>query len=257
MTDNKNKRPLILISNDDGFEAKGINELIQAVMPLGDLVVVAPDGPRSGMSSAITSIKPLQIKLLEDKPGLTIYSCTGTPVDCVKLGINQILDRKPDLVVTGINHGSNASICVLYSGTMGAAIEGCIFGIPSIGFSLTDYQQDADFRNAAHYASLISEKMLNEGLPTGICLNVNVPDVENIKGIKICSQTKGQWIKEFYTTEENDETQYWLTGEFDNFEPDNANSDEWALANGYVSVVPTKIDMTSYETINRFKHWEN
>ncbi len=245
-----------MISNDDGFDAKGINELTKAIMPLGDVVVVAPDGPRSGMSSAITSIKPLQIKPLEDKPGLKIYSCTGTPVDCVKLGINEILERKPDLVVTGINHGSNASICVLYSGTMGAAIEGCIFGIPSIGFSLTDHHPDADFSNTTHYAALISKKILMEGLPQGVCLNVNVPNVKNINGIKICTQTEGQWIKEFYTTEEKGETQYWLTGDFDNFEPNNTESDEWALANGYVSVVPTKIDMTSHETIEKLKHWE-
>ncbi len=256
MINGKEKRPLILISNDDGFQAKGINELINAIIPLGDVVVIAPDGPRSGMSSAITSLKPLIIKLLEDKPGLKIYSCTGTPVDCVKLGINEILDRKPDLVVTGINHGSNASICILYSGTMGAALEGCIFGIPSIGFSLTDHHQDADFSNAAHYAAIISKKILKEGLPQGICLNVNVPNAEIIKGIKICKQTDGQWIKEFYTTEENGETQYWLTGEFENFEADNIDSDEWALANGYVSVVPTKIDMTSYEMIDKMKHWE-
>ncbi len=256
MINGKEREPLILISNDDGFEAKGINELIKAVTPLGDVVVVAPDGPRSGMSSAITSIEPLKIKLLENKPGLKIYSCSGTPVDCIKLGINQLLDRKPDLVVTGINHGSNASICVLYSGTMGAAIEGCIFGIPSIGFSLTDHAQDADFSSATHYAALISKKILAEGLPSGVCLNVNIPNVESINGIKICTQTKGQWIKEFYTTEKNGEKQYWLTGEFDNFEPDNTESDEWALANGYVSVVPTKIDMTSHEMLNKLKHWE-
>jgi 5'-nucleotidase len=247
---------LILISNDDGFDAKGIKELTKAVAPLGDIVVIAPDGPRSGMSSAITSIQPIQIKLLEEKPGLKIYSCTGTPVDCVKLGINQILDKKPDLIVTGINHGSNASICVLYSGTMGAAIEGCIFGIPSIGFSLTDYHPDADFKNAAHYANLVSKKILKEGLPRGICLNVNVPNTDNVKGIRICNQTEGQWIKEFYTTEENGELQYWLTGEFDNFEPDNQDSDEWALANGYVSVVPTQIDMTAHKMIDKLKHWE-
>ncbi|MDR1370565.1 MAG: 5'/3'-nucleotidase SurE [Dysgonamonadaceae bacterium] len=256
MIHEKEKKPLILVSNDDGFEAKGINELIKAVMPLGDIVVVAPDGPRSGMSSAITSIEPLKIKLLENRPGLTVYSCTGTPVDCIKLGIDQLLDRRPDLVVTGINHGSNASICVLYSGTMGAAIEGCIIGIPSVGFSLTDHRQDADFRNAAHYANLISKKILEEGLPRGVCLNVNVPNADNIKGVKICCQTDGQWIKEFYTSEENGETQYWLTGEFDNFEPDNRDSDEWALANGYVSVVPTKVDMTAHEMIDKLKHWE-
>lgn len=253
----ENNKPLILISNDDGVESKGINELIKAVLPLGDIIVVAPDGPRSGMSSAITSTIPLQIKLLKKNTGLTIYSCTGTPVDCIKLGINQILERKPDLIVTGINHGSNASICVLYSGTMGAAIEGCIFGIPSIGFSLTDHRPDADFGNAAYYAALISRKILKEGLPQGICLNVNVPDTKEIKGIKICTQTEGQWIKEFYTTtDKKGEIQYWLTGEFDNFEPDNPESDEWALANGYVSVVPTQIDMTAHEMINRLKPWE-
>ncbi len=256
---NKEKyKPLILISNDDGVDAKGIRELIKSVRPLGEVVVIAPDGPRSGMSGAITSVQPILIELQEEEPDLKIYRCSGTPVDCIKLGINEILDRKPDLVISGINHGSNAAICVLYSGTMGVALEGCIFGVPSIGVSLTDHRPDADFTQAAHYASLIAKKVLDESLPQGICLNVNVPHTNDIRGMKICSQTKGRWIKEFNKkTDKDGKTIYWLTGEFENYEPDNTGSDEWALANGYVSIVPTQIDMTSYEMIDRLKHWEN
>ncbi len=250
-------KPLILISNDDGVDAKGIRELTKKMRLLGEVVVVAPDGPRSGMSGAITANLPLRVRLLEDKEDLRVYSCTGTPVDCIKMGINEILDRRPDLVITGINHGSNASICVLYSGTMGAAIEGCVFGIPSIGMSLTDHAPDADFEQAAHYAQIVAAKVLREGLPNGVCLNVNVPNIAEIQGIKVCTQTRGQWVKEFYRSEDQvGRDVFWLTGEFENAEPENEQSDEWALANGFVSVVPCQIDMTAYAAINQLKHWE-
>ena len=250
-------KPLILVTNDDGYQAKGINALVNELRTLGDVIVFAPDGARSGMSSAITSEIPIRVNKRSEEEGLIIYSCTGTPVDCVKLALDEVLDRKPDLLVSGINHGSNAAICILYSGTMGAALEGTIFGIDSIGISLTNHAPDADFTEAARYAKTIAQRVLKEGLPPGVCLNVNVPDNITPKGIKVCTQTKGQWINEFCkTTDARGKDIYWLTGDFRNDEPDNTLSDEWALANGYVSVVPSKIDLTAYETIARIKHWE-
>ncbi len=254
---NNNKKPLILITNDDGVQAKGIQCLIEVIRPLGEVVVLAPDGARSGMSSAITSHVPLRIFQLKQEENLTVYACTGTPVDCVKLAINEILDRKPDLVISGINHGSNAAICVVYSGTMGAALEGCILGIPSIGVSLTDHSPDADFSEACRYARIVAEKTLEEGLPEGVCLNVNVPNNANIKGMKVCTQTSGRWISEFMKSKDAlGKDIYWLTGVFDNLNPNDENTDEWALANGYVSIVPSKIDLTAHHIVNQLKHWE-
>ncbi len=252
-----NKRPLILITNDDGVQSKGIQVLVEAVRSIGDVVVVAPDSVRSGMSSAITSILPLRVALLKQEEGLAVYACTGTPVDCVKLAFNEILDRTPDLVISGINHGSNSSICVVYSGTMGAAMEGCIFGVPSIGLSLTNHSPHADFTDAVKYAEIIIDRVLKEGLPKGVCLNVNVPNTDNIKGVKICTQATGRWTAEFMKSQDGlGKDVYWLTGEFDNFDPTDEGTDEWALSNAYVSIVPVKIDMTDYQTLNQLKHWE-
>lgn len=257
MPKTENMRPLILITNDDGLYAKGINSLMEELRTMGDVVVVAPDGPRSGMSSAITSLVPIRIRQEMDVPGLSVYSCTGTPVDCVKLAMNEMLDRKPDLLVSGINHGSNAAISVLYSGTMGAALEGTIVGVNSFGISLTNHSLDADFTQAGRYARSIAGRILLEGLPQGVCLNVNVPDIVKPKGIKICTQTKGRWVNEF-RREQDEEGNYLyrLTGNFRNDDPDNTLTDEWALANGYVSIVPSEIDMTGYHTISSIKHWE-
>lgn len=250
-------RPLILVTNDDGVHSKGINSLIEALCLLGDVVVVAPDGGRSGMSSAITSKLPVWVDLLKKEQGLMIYGCSGTPVDCVKLAVNEILDRKPDLLVSGVNHGTNSAVCVLYSGTMGAALEGAVFGIPSIGVSLTDSSPDADFSNAVKYASVIALKVLNESLPSGVCLNVNVPDIGFIKGMKICAQTKGRWVKEYIKSQDaSGKDVYWLTGFFQNDEPDNENTDEWALSHGYVSIVPIQVDMTAHKVVNHIKEWE-
>lgn len=254
-----NKKPLILITNDDGYQARGIKSLVESVVGLGDIVVFAPDGPRSGMSGAITSINPIRYSLLrkDEERNLTVYSCTGTPVDCVKLAINEVLDRKPDLVVSGINHGSNSAIAVVYSGTMGATIEGCIFGIPSIGFSIDDHRADADFTESIRICRIISEQVLQEGLPESVCLNVNVPKTDAVKGIKVCTQTKGKWEKEYMRSKDAaDKDVFWMTGSFRNAEPENKNTDEWALSNGYASIVPIKIDMTSYETIPALKDWE-
>lgn len=253
----KNK-PLILITNDDGYQSKGIKALINSVKDLGEIIVVAPDGPRSGMSSAISSLQPIRVDLVEEKDNIKIYACTGTPVDCVKLGISEVVGRKPDLLLSGVNHGSNASICVIYSGTMGAAIEGCIFKVPSIGFSLLDHHFDADFDPSVEYIRSISKQVLLEGLPAGTCLNVNIPKGHDLKGIKICRQTAGQWVEEFVESRDGNGKQvYWLTGRFDNAEPNDQATDEWCLANGFVSVVPIKVDMTNHTYVDTIKHWEN
>jgi len=253
----KEKKPLLFITNDDGIQALGITTLIEAVRPLGEVLVVAPDSSRSGMSGAITAINPIRVNLLKKEENLTVYSCTGTPVDCVKLGLSELSDRKPDVLLSGINHGSNAAICVVYSGTVGAAMEGCIAGIPSIGVSLTDLSAHADFSQAAEYGKLIAEKVLATGLPEGICLNLNVPNIPNVKGMKVCSQTKGRWIKEYKDmTIPNGKTVYWLTGEFLNEEPENKQSDEWALNHGYAALVPLNINMTDYVFLEKIKDWE-
>jgi 5'-nucleotidase len=251
------KKPLILITNDDGFMAKGIEALIESVQDLGEIIVVAPDGPRSGMSGAITSLQPLRVHLEKEEEGLKIYSSTGTPVDCVKLGISELTERKPDIVLSGVNHGSNAAVAVLYSGTMGAALEGAVFKIPSIGFSILDHSHNADFSYAKEYIRLITKQVLKDSLPTGTCLNVNIPKGNNLKGIRICKQTPGKWIKEFLRAKDGANREvYWLTGEFSNDKPQDETTDEWALANRYVSVVPVKIDMTNHEYISAIKNWE-
>lgn len=248
------KKPLILITNDDGVNALGINQLIAGIREMGEIVAIAPDGARSGMSSAITSIHPIRLNRVKKEENLTVYSCTGTPVDCVKLGINEVLTRKPDLLIAGINHGSNAAICVVYSGTIGATIEGCICGVPSLGVSLCDHSPNADFTQAARYAGIVAEKVLEEGLPQGVCLNLNVPEGKEVKGLKVCSQTKGYWAKEFVTAkDQNDKTIYWLTGEFTNEEPDNGQSDEWALNHGYAALVPLQIDLTAYRFLEKLR----
>jgi len=249
-------KPLIFITNDDGYQAKGLRALIDAVKPLGEVLVVAPDGPRSGMSSAITSLQPLRVHRTEENEGLQIYACTGTPVDCVKLGLSELVRRKPDALITGINHGANSAVSVLYSGTMGATMEGCLFKIPSIGFSLDDHSLTADFGDAKKVASIITKEVIGKGLPSGTCLNVNIP--KKYKGIRVARQTKGQWVKEFVKSKDGSgKDVFWLTGHFRNEEPDAELTDEWAIRNGYVSVVPTKIDMTDHDYIPEIKKWEN
>lgn len=251
-----NKRPLILVTNDDGFRAKGIRTLTAYLKDVADIVVFAPDKPQSGMSSAITSINPLRYFLYKKEDNVTTYVCNGTPVDCVKLAMN-VLERKPDMIFSGINHGSNAAVSVIYSGTMGAAIEGCIYGIPSVGMSLSDFGPKADFSQSGMIAVQIAKKVWREKLPEGTCLNVNVPKGENVKGIQIASQTKGKWTNEYFASKDAGQRDvFWLRGYFQNWEEENQKSDEWALNNGYASIVPVKIDMTHYETIKELKHWE-
>lgn len=253
----ENKKPLILITNDDGYQAKGIEALIDSVKDLGKIIVVAPDGPRSGMSSAITSLQPLRVYLISESQNIKVYATTGTPVDCVKLGISELAGRRPDIVLSGVNHGSNAAVAVLYSGTMGAAIEGAVFKIPSIGFSLLDHSHNADFTYSKKYIHTITKQVLEEGLPSGTCLNVNIPKGDDIKGIRVCRQTSGQWVNEFMQSKDGaDKDIYWLTGNFENDEPSDEMTDEWALANRYVSVVPVKVDMTNHDLIASIKSWE-
>lgn len=252
------QRPLIFVTNDDGYQSKGINFLIEVLIGTGEIVVVAPDGPRSGMSNSITSLEPIRYHLIErdEKRDLTIYSCTGTPVDCVKLGISEIVGRKPDLLVSGINHGSNAAINVHYSGTMGATIEGCIFKIPSIGYSLLNHHPDADFSQAKDLIINLNKEIIRTGLPQGICLNVNIPKGE-VKGAKVCRQASGQWIEEFVRSRDGLNREiFWLTGRFRSDEPRSQDTDEWALKNGYISIVPTQIDTTAHGYLTEMKRWE-
>lgn len=251
------ERPLILITNDDGVTAPGIRALVNAMKPLGDLIVVAPDKPQSGMGHAITINSMLRAYEIK-QDGLKEYACSGTPVDCVKLAIDKIVHRKPDLLVSGINHGANSSINVIYSGTMSAAVEGAIEGIPSIGFSLCNLSIEADFTASAHYAAIIAKNVLEHGLPEGTCLNVNIPDapLEMLKGIKVCRQAKALWHEEFDERKDpSGKKYYWLTGKFVNLD-EGHDTDIWALDNNYVSVVPTQYDLTAHKAIAELKKWE-
>lgn len=243
------KDKLILITNDDGANAKGISELVGIARRYGKVVVVAPDGARSGQSNAITMTEPLYKTKLLEEDGLTIYKCSGTPTDCVKMALNNILDKKPDFIFSGINHGSNSSVNVIYSGTMGAVLEGCSQGITSVGFSLCDHSKNADFSLFLPFVESIIAKVSTQDLPQGVCLNVNAP-VGEIKGVRVCTQSKGQWIEEFdKRVNPHGQTYYWMTGVFENAEPENTGTDEWALNNGFVSVVPTTCDLTHYESL--------
>ena len=248
-------KPLILITNDDGHDARGIQVLTLLMMQLGDVVVVAPDGARSAQSNALTVTHPIRFKKLEQKEGLIIYSCTGTPTDCVKLALNEIVDRRPDLIVAGINHGSNSAINVIYSGTMGAVLEGCENGILSIGFSVCDHSLDADFSIFESYVLQITRAALLNGLPHATCLNVNAP-VGPIKGIRVARQCDGRWTKEYAKrTDPRGGSYFWLTGNFENHEPEAEDTDEWALEHGFISIVPTKIDLTAFEAMDKIRTW--
>src|SRR5690606_7451907 len=251
------KKPLILVTNDDGITAPGIKALIAAMKPLGDVVVVAPDSPQSGAGHAITVNSTLYIERLNMEDISEIYSCSGTPTDCVKIAIKEILGRKPDLCVSGINHGSNSSINVIYSGTMSAAIEAGIEGIPAIGFSLLDYSWNANFNAAKKYATLIASEVIQNKLQEGVILNVNIPNAaeSEVKGIKICRQAKGNWIEEFdKRVSPKGRDYYWLTGKFTNLDK-GEDTDEWALQNNYVSVVPVQFDLTAHHYIQTLNTW--
>ncbi|MDR1746851.1 MAG: 5'/3'-nucleotidase SurE [Tannerella sp.] len=250
-------KPLIMITNDDGVTAEGIQAITESLRDLGDLIVFAPDGPRSGMSCAITAIQPISYTLIYTTPGLTVYSCTGTPVDCVKLALNEVVERKPDVLVSGINHGGNQALCVHYSGTMGATLEGCVFDIPSVGLSLADYTPDADFSEACRLGKILIKRVLANGLPYGTYLNLNVPNIPKVKGIAVCRQADGHWIKEFDKEEDaNGEMLYWLTGEYLNRKPARADDDIQMLDKGYASLVPCLVDVTDHAFMNTLKTWD-
>ncbi|WP_100614199.1 5'/3'-nucleotidase SurE [Confluentibacter citreus] len=253
------KKPLILVTNDDGISAPGLRTLIKVMNMIGDVVVVAPDSPQSGMGHAITLDSMLYAErvTLDDGPQKE-YSCSGTPADCVKLAIREILDRRPDLCVSGINHGSNSSINVIYSGTMSAAIEAGIEGIPAIGFSLLDYAWSANFEACKNHVKTITKNALKHGLPKGVVLNVNIPNLpeKQIKGIKVCRQAKANWVEEFDKRKNpQGKDYYWLSGKFVNLDG-GEDTDEWALENGYVSVVPIQFDLTAYHFIQNLNSWE-
>lgn len=256
----KKDKPVILITNDDGIFAPGIKNLVESVKDLGKIIVVAPDKPQSGMGHAITIGSPLRLHAVNYFDDIEAYQCTGTPVDCVKLAVDKVLHRKPDLCLSGINHGANHSINVIYSGTMSAAVEAAIESIPSVGFSLLDYSIEADFEPSRKYARIIVEKLLSEKQDKHMILNVNIPaaTIEEIKGIRICRQAYAKYEEDFI--ERNDphgRKYFWLTGEFVNFDK-GKDTDVWALANNYVSVVPIQFDMTNYVLKSKFeKHWQH
>lgn len=253
-----NKKPLILVTNDDGITAPGLRTLIEVMKTIGEVVVVAPDSPQSAMGHAITVNSTLYVEEVQiDSKEQTEYSCSGTPADCVKLAVKQILDRRPDICVSGINHGSNSSINVIYSGTMSAALEAGIEGIPAIGFSLCNYNWGANFEGCKAFVKTITENVLKHGLPTGVVLNVNIPDLpkKEIKGIRVCRQAKANWEEAFdKRTNPNGRDYYWLAGKFVNLDQ-GEDTDEWALEHGYVSVVPVQFDLTAHHCIQNLNSW--
>jgi 5'-nucleotidase len=250
------KKPTILVVNDDGITAPGIKVLIEEMQKIGEVTVVAPESPQSGMGHAITIGKPLRIDEVHIYPGVKMYKCSGTPVDCVKLAVNKIFKgKKPDLCVSGINHGLNNSINVLYSGTMSAAVEGAIEGIQSIGYSYDDFSNDADFEKCRPLVRSIAQEVLRNGMPTGTLLNVNFPNVQAIKGVKICRQANAKWAEEFDERRDPaNRSYYWLTGVFQ-LNDLGEDTDVWALNNGFASLVPVQFDMTAHHAIQTLNSW--
>ena len=257
-------RPLILISNDDGYAAKGINCLIEMIKDLGDILVCAPDGPRSGQSCAFSATIPLTLTLRSKDGGVEVWSCNGTPVDSVKMALAELCDRKPDLVIGGINHGDNASVNAHYSGTMGVTMEGCMKHIPSVAFSLCDQREDADFTPLQPYIRQMVQRVLSNGLPKGVCLNVNFPLLAQgsspliaYRGVRVCRMAFGTWEQEVTKCHHPRGYDYWwMVGHYRNDEPEATDTDRWALANGYVAVTPTRMDVTAHEVIGQLSQWD-
>jgi len=250
----ENHQPLILVTNDDGVDAGGISVLKEIAREFGNVVVVAPDAAQSGMSNAITVKVPLTLQEVNSDKGLLEYKTNGTPVDCVKLAFNALLPRKPDLILSGINHGSNSSSSVHYSGTLGGAREGAVNEVPSVGFSLLDYRHDANFDAAIPFVRQIIRQITQYNLPDYTFLNVNIPKGDNLKGIKVCRQARGKWVEEFVEREDpRKQKYYWLTGFFQNLEPNAEDTDEFALKNDFVSVVPCKVDITDHSAIDQMR----
>lgn len=250
------RKPYILVTNDDGIHARGLRELVEVMKSFGNVDVISSEVSMSGKGCGITVDHPLRATPVESIHGVPTYKCNGTPVDSVKLGFNNLLEHTPEFVVSGINHGTNSSISVIYSGTMGAAIEGCLHDVPSIGFSLEDFRPDADFSEAKKVVARIFKNILDNGMPPYTCLNVNIPKVKP-KGIRVCRQTHGKWVEEFESRIDPHGRQYhWLAGYFMNFEENSAETDIYALRNNYVSVVPVSVDMTNYRSLEELKKRE-
>ena len=249
-------KPLILVTNDDGITSKGIKSLQSVMQEFGEVIVIAPNSAMSGMGHAITINSPLRLQKENIFEGAESYSCSGTPVDCVKLGIYEILHRKPDLIVSGINHGANTATNILYSGTMSAAVEGAMEGIPSIGFSLCDFDADSDFSNAMKIVRQVTQQVLKNEMPKGVCLNVNIPKGNDVKGLKICRQAHAFWEDRFDKRfDQFNKPYYWLTGDF--VEQDTTeDTDLYWIERKYASVVPTQFDMTAYKSIEILENWE-
>lgn len=248
------ERPLILVSNDDGADAQGIAVLTSLLMPLGDIVVVAPDGPRSGAACSMTVTTPVTLRLQERTAGLTRHACSGTPTDCVKLALEHVVERRPALMVSGINHGDNASVNVHYSGTMGAVLEACMKGIPAIGFSLRTHDSQCDFTPYGDAITRIAQHVLEHGLPQDTCLNVNFPQVEHLRGVRVCRMARGKWSAEWEPAAK--QGTFRLTGHYTCLEPEAKDTDWWALDHGMASVVPQQIDMTNTHCLPSLKALE-
>ena len=253
-------KPNVLITNDDGVDSPGIGVLIELLRPFANITVVAPDRGQSAMSHAISLGKPLYVNKIKEEEGLIVYSTNGTSVDCTKLAINELLEEKPDYLFSGINHGTNSSISIIYSGTMAAALEGSIHGIRSIGLSVLDYSSEPDFSTAKIYGLEIIKKLLSDHiLPEGVCLNINFPDInpDEVKGVKVCRQARSKWVEEFERRSDSEDKDYfWLRGYFYNHEPDAEDTDDWALKNNFISVVPVQFDFTDHEILKIIKDLE-
>ena len=256
------KRPLLLISNDDGYQAKGIRQLVEMVSDFGDVLVCAPDSARSGFACAFSVTTPLTLVCQEQFTApsgahVEIWSCNGTPVDCVKMALSELCPRKPDMVIGGINHGDNASVNTHYSGTMGVVMEGCMKYIPSVAFSLCDHRADADFEPLRPYIREITQRVLAEELPLGVCLNVNFPLVDAFAGVRVCRMAKGTWSSEVSKYRHPRGYDYWwMVGRYQNDEPEAEDTDNWALTHGYVAITPTQSDVTAYSALSQITNWK-
>ena len=250
------KRPLLLISNDDGYQAKGIRSLVDMLSDMADILVCAPEEARSGYSCAFSATTPLRLRLRERRQGLEVWSCNGTPVDCVKMALAELAERKPDMVIGGINHGDNASVNTHYSGTMGVTLEGCMKYIPSVAFSLCDFREDADFEPLRPLVRYITRRVLDDGLPQGVCLNVNFPLAERYEGVRVCRMAHGTWTSEVTRCHHPRGYDYWwMVGHYQNDEPQAEDTDNWALTHGYVAITPTQIDVTAYQAMGQLWSW--
>lgn len=253
-----NKRPFILIANDDGYHSHGIRQLVDFVSEMADVLVVAPEGARSGYSCAFSATDYLRLKVRHNMGNIEVWSCSGTPVDCVKIALSQLCQgRRPDLILSGINHGDNSSVNNHYSGTMGAALEGCMKYIPSVAFSSCYYDEEANLEPLRPYVQQIVRKVLSEGLPKGICLNVNFPARQHFEGVKVCRMTFGSWVEEIDKCRHpRGYDYYWVVGHYHNDEPGIEGTDQYALNNGYVAITPTKVDVTAYDFMKQLQDWK-